>query len=514
MAWAATLPALPLLLAAGPAAAAEWWIDQAAVAGGDGSPARPFRTINDVKAVLRTGDTVLIKSGTYHETVDFWHVPAGTGGRTTIRAAAGEHPIVDGDGTDSFVLQAGESPNLTFQDLTIRNGGTGISFYQTDGGQVIGCVTEATGGSVSFYFSSHGYVADSTLEGSVSGKASDGTILENNEIYGSAAEGITLHADSKNCRYSHNVVHDNTSVNIYLDSISNTVVDGNLVYMTLPTTKETVGIMLADESYANVTSPKLANLTITNNLVFDNESGIRFWDGDFPGQSALVNVLIAHNTVLDNATTAIKWDAGPHQNARVSNNIFAGQTGKQLLLLQANSTTGITLDHNLWFLGGVDEPFLWGSRVYDHAAWIAATSQGAGDVLGEPQLAGAWGLPATNLKPTAGSPAVDRGAALAEVTTDFAGAPRPAGTAPDLGAFELGAATPDGGSIAPPADATADAVSLRDAAPDAGAPVDGAATETKAKGCGCRVDRSAPPPLLLWLFLLGGALRLAARRGP
>ncbi|MCK5797824.1 MAG: hypothetical protein KAI47_11600 [Deltaproteobacteria bacterium] len=49
-------------------------------------------------------------------------------------------------------------------------------------------------GSVAFYFASHGHVQGSKLEGSLSGKNSDGTVVEDNEIYGSGADGITLHA--------------------------------------------------------------------------------------------------------------------------------------------------------------------------------------------------------------------------------------------------------------------------------------------------------------------------------
>ena len=479
---------LVMALVAAATQAAEWWVDQAAAAGGDGSQARPFHTINNAKAVLSTGDTVFIKGGTYHETVDFWHVPAGSGSRTTVRAAPGEQPIIDGGQTSDFVLQAGETPNMTFQELVIRNGATAINFYQADGGEVIGCTTQGTGEAVSFYFASHGHVASCTLEGSVAGKASDGTVLENNEIYGSGAEGITLHADSKNCRYSHNVVHDNTSVNIYLDSISYTVVDANLVYMTLPTSTQTIGIMLADEAYANVTSPKLTDITITNNVVINNESGIRFWDGNFPGQSALRNVVIANNTVLDNATTAIKWDSGPHQNTRVANNILAGHSAGQRLLLQANSTGGVALDHNLWLLDGVAQPFLWGAASYDHAGWVSATAQGAGDVLGDPLLVGTWGLPVANLKLSSASPAIDTGAALSQASTDFEGASRPLGVGIDIGAFELGGSAPDGGM---PVAGTG-----RNAAA-------GGNSSGKSSGCGCHLGGQGTTNATIGLAVLG-----------
>jgi MYXO-CTERM domain-containing protein len=437
--------ALCVLLCGANASAADWWVDAAAAASGDGSEANPFRTINEAKSVLETGDTIWVLDGVYEETVDFWHVPDGTGGRTTLRAAPGAHPVVDGGGTDGFVLQAGETPDMTFQGLTVRNGDVGIEFYQADGGQVIECTTEATGGSVAFYYASQGLVSGSKLEGSVSGKGSDGTVIEDNEIFGSGAEGITLHADSKNCRYSRNVVHDNTSVNIYLDSISNTIVDANLVYMTLPTSATTIGIMLADESYSNVTAPVLENITITNNVIIDNESGIRFWDGHFPGQSALRNVTIANNTVINSETSAIKWDAGPHQGTVVQNNIFAGESGKQQLLLQANSVDGISLDHNLWYLPNVSNPFLWDTTTYDHAGWSAATGHGSGDVVENPELVGPWTRPVANLEPSDGAPTIDTGASLS-VDHDHYGRPRPAGGGYDIGAFEYGAPGGGGGS--------------------------------------------------------------------
>jgi len=496
------------------ARAAEWWVDQAAPAGGDGSMAQPFQTLNEAKAALQTGDTIWMRDGVYQETVDFWHVPDGTAGRTYVRAAPGHSPVIDGGGTSNFVLQAGETPKMTFEGLTVRNGGSAFHFYYADEGEVIDCTTENVGGAVSFYFASFGYVSGSKLEGSVSGKGSDGTVIEDNEIYGSDAEGITLHADSKNCRYSRNVVHDNYSVNIYLDAISNTVVDANLVYMSDPSAGPTVGIMLADEAYQNVTAPVLQNITIINNLVIGNESGIRFWDGNFPGQSALRNVLIANNTVVNNQTSALKWDAGPHQGTVVRNNIFAAEAGAGLLMLQANSLDGVSLDHNLWYLPDVSEPFLWGNTVYDHAGWVAATGHGAGDVSADPSFAGAWSLPADNLRLDESSPAVDVGAEQPEVDHDFAGAARPFGAALDLGAFEWGASAPGGGGAGGGGVGGGDGAAGGSSSSGNGGGGGGAAAAAGGEddgGCSCRLVRSSGAGAG-WLSL--GLLGLLLRRRP
>ena len=511
-----TTLAVGLLLAGGHARAAQWWVEQAADTGGNGSQERPFRTLNEARDVVQTGDTVWVRDGTYEETVDFWHVPEGSGARTTIAAEPGHAPVIDGGGASGFVIQAGETPNMTFRGLTVRNGDTAFSFYYSDGGEVIDCTTEAVGGAISFYHASQGYVSGSKLEGSVAGKESEGTIIEDNEIFGSRAEGITLHADSRNCRYSRNVVHDNTSVNIYLDSISHTLVESNLVFMSETSSETTVGIMLADESYENVTAPVLTDITIINNVVINNESGIRFWDGHFAGESAMRNVVIANNTVINNRTTAIKWDAGPH-DAVVRNNIFAAVAGAELLLLQANSTAGVSLDHNLWYLPDVESPFLWDGTTYDHAGWANATGHGEGDVNAAPDFVGPWTLPVENLQLEAGSPAVDSGTAVPEVTDDFSGGERPSGSSHDLGAFEYGAEPAEGrGPGAAGGPATDRATGGADSSSGSGGrdAHDAKGDDDGERGCGCRVlprrgGRRAAPA---WVAFALGLLCLRRRR--
>ncbi|MCP4678865.1 MAG: right-handed parallel beta-helix repeat-containing protein [Deltaproteobacteria bacterium] len=459
-------------LTAGYSLAAELYVDQSAAGGGDGSQASPFQTINEVKSVLRTGDTVWILDGVYNETVDFWRVSAGTDGRTFIRAAPGHTPIIDGGGGSGFVFQAGETHRMTFQGLTVRNSqGSAFHFYHADEGEVIECKSENTGNGVAFYFSSQGYVSGSDLYGGVSGKESDGTVIKECRIHHSQGEGITLHADSKNLQYLNNVVYDNHSVNIYIDSASNVVVDGNLVFMTEDPPEELAGIQLADESYNNVTSPVMNNITITNNILVNNYYGIVFWRGHFPGESGMKNVLIANNTVVNNKRLGIVWDEGPH-DAVIQNNIFAAESGD--LLMVAKSTEGVSLDHNLWYLPGASEPINWGGgQTFDHTGWVAASGQGDGDVLTDPAFEGPGDLNAASYKLTEGSPAIDMGVVIDGLDIDFERALRPVGSGYDLGAYEYGAPpNPDGGLPSIP-DAGADADSDSDGDTDSDVDTDG-----------------------------------------
>ncbi len=120
-----------------PAMAADWYVDAAAAAGGSGSMAEPFQTINASLAHLKRGDTVWLATGTYDEVVDIANL-SGTG-TTTFRALAGASPIVDGtsgSASAGFVIQT-SVPDVTFQDLTIQNamgGALGIQFYRADAG--------------------------------------------------------------------------------------------------------------------------------------------------------------------------------------------------------------------------------------------------------------------------------------------------------------------------------------------------------------------------------------------
>jgi len=506
------LVVLPLLLVPALASATQWTVDATAAAGGNGSSAKPFKTLNQVLAVLSTGDTVVVSAGTYNETVSFWQIQAGSGGWTTIKAAPGASPVIDGGGGAGFVLQAGETAKMAFEGLTIRNGtGAGILFHKAHDGKVVNCTTKNVESGVVFYYSNNGEVTGCDLEGGVSGKATDGTVVKESQIHGSTGNGIYLHADSKNCKYVNNVVYDNTPNNIYIDTSSNMTVDRNLIYFTGTPPAEHAGIQMADETYDNVTVPRLDTITITNNVLIHNRHGILFWQGDYPGQSGMKNVRITNNTVLNSVEAALIWDAGPH-SATVQNNIFADDgTGSASLLLLAKSTTGVTLDHNLWNMPWVPDFIQWGGSAMTHYAWTQATSQGTGDVLADPKLAG-WTPPASSARPQSGSAAIDNGVALTFVTHDFDGTARPVGSAYDIGAFEVSSVvTPDGaplvdGASAGDASPTADGSTTTDLGS-----VDGPSGGGDDSGCGCRTANRAPQGSVVSLLLGLIALTAIAR---
>jgi hypothetical protein len=446
------------------ALAADWYVAAAAAAGGNGSQANPFRTINAALGGLSRGDTVWIAGGTYVEVVDVTNLP-GTG-TTTLRAMPGATPVIDGmSGSQSagYVVQT-SVPDTTFQGLTIQNGlggALGIQFYYADGGQVIDCVTKnMSANAITFYYSNQGTVSGCTCQGNIAGRKTTGTVVTNNEVYGATAEGIGLYDGSTECTVAHNIIHDNYSVNLYLDSISHSTFDGNLIYES-SSANDLEGIEISDEYYSDLSAPVNSYNTIINNVIVGHNLGIVFWlSGEWPtqalnDQSGLRYDVISNNTVVDNGGS-LKWDASPaHVGTTIENNVFAAAAGTAPInLLQANGAGGITLGHNLWFAPDLTQPFLWVGAQSNHAGFVTASGQGAGDVLADPLFVGPWSVPpATGLELTMPSPAVGAGVSLTAVSHDFLGAPRPA-TGVDIGAFQYGATAPADSGVGPAGDAS------------------------------------------------------------
>jgi hypothetical protein len=488
------------LLASSRAFAADWYVDAAAATGGDGSQAKPLQTINSVLAGLNRGDTVWLATGTYDEVVNITTLP-GTG-TTTFRAVAGATPAIDGtsgSASAGYVIQTAVA-DVTFQDLTIQNamnGALGIQFYYADGGQVIDCVTKnMSSNAVTFYYSNQGTVSGSTCQGNIAGRKTSGTVVENNEVYGSSAEGVGLYDGSINCTVAHNVIHDNFSVNLYLDSISHSTFDGNLIYETNPS-NDLEGIEISDEGhYSDLTAPVNSYNTIINNVVVGHNLGIVFWySGEWATQalndeSGLRYDVISNNTLVNNGGS-LKWDASPaHVGTTIENNLFVAAAGTSpIYLLQAKSAGGITLDHNLWFAPDLPQAFLWLGNQTDHAGFVTASGEGSGDVLTDPLLVGPLAVPpATNLELTMTSPAVGAGIPLATVTHDFLSAPRPA-TGVDMGAFQYGSKPPGDASVGPPGEGGVEPTEDGGAEP----PADGGAVASRGGGGTTDNDASSNP---------------------
>ncbi len=107
--------AVCLAASAQPAAAASYVVAPTGSDSAHGGPGAPFRTISRGAAVARAGDTVTVRAGRYAETVAI----TGQNRGVEFRAAAGERPVVDGEGVRAHGFSNNGADDLTIAGFEV-----------------------------------------------------------------------------------------------------------------------------------------------------------------------------------------------------------------------------------------------------------------------------------------------------------------------------------------------------------------------------------------------------------
>jgi parallel beta-helix repeat protein len=261
-------------------------------------------------------------------------------------------------------------------------------------------------------------LADGWDQGIASGRASNVTI-SNNHVYQNYGEGIDFIL-TKGGVASGNKVYDNYSVNLYLDNATDITVERNHIYTTNNTNfyrdgKPASGIQAANEYY-DFSNP-VNNIKIRNNIVIGGITGFAYFSNYGKG-GGLKNFVIANNTFYKatRAILLIHSDPG-HTNNLIANNIFY-QTDN-VAMTEIPAKTGLGFQNNSWYGGS------------------AGIAGGTGDVTANPLLVNLGTTVATDYKLQLGSPAIEAGTTLTQVTNDYAGSSRPLGLKYDIGAYEF-----------------------------------------------------------------------------
>jgi hypothetical protein len=171
-----------------------------ATTGNDSNPGTqtaPFKTIQRAAIVANPGDTVLVRAGTYSESVD---IPkSGVSGQPiTIKAYPGESPIMDGTNTLWAAFQCNTRSYIVIDGLEIRNYAYGI--YLVNNANY--CIVR----NCNLH---HCTTSNLLLRGA------DYFLVENNEIHHCNTTGSETNWRDTTGNfaefgvYSHNVVHDN-----------------------------------------------------------------------------------------------------------------------------------------------------------------------------------------------------------------------------------------------------------------------------------------------------------------
>jgi parallel beta-helix repeat protein len=344
-----------------------------------GGQSQPFRTIKKGVSVLKAGDTLYLRQGTYNESIEpaAMQIPSGTSwtNAITIAGYSGEMAIITSINIqDNFDLSV--AAFLIFNNLKMSN-------YRVAGS------------------SHHIRLIDSEVDGK-------GQVGSNNLVM--IIEGTTNHEVIR-CR-----VHgaEPGAYGFYIKA-QNMLIEGNEIY-----NNGGYGIHLYASGHNDVN-----NNIVRNNIIYGNG----FSDG--PRGLSVGAVIIAsgnnnqfyNNIVYSNTGTAVSvaYTNGGTNN-QIYNNTVYGNTG---IGIEINTSAPQTVVRNNIVYGN-------GNVIVD---WGATGTVQSSNLTTNPQFVNAS---AHDFSLQAGSQAIDAGVAISAVTTDIQGVARPKGTSYDIGAYEYG----------------------------------------------------------------------------
>jgi hypothetical protein len=292
-----------------------------------------------------------------------------------------------------------------------------------------------------------------------------------------SADGVTPHIVSGNV-VRNNIIYDNFSVNLYFCSTAGILVDQSFVFThPLDPSQTFPGLFAINAGYAQDLARRLVpinaglgdepgsafdgkahlqDIQLTNSIFAGGKRQYLDWDdGTKDGGHGLKNVLIANNTFVA-ASQAVpdgsrgyglytKPNAGKSTNSFVENNLVASIDSTDLFvrddLTGSGATAGITLDYNLYSGPGA---FSVSSSAAALSGWRSAYpgwdthSLNADAMIQNPaefsqtraqKRVYDW----SQAMPKVGSPSINAGTSLQQISTDFTGAARKNGSR-DVGA--------------------------------------------------------------------------------
>jgi hypothetical protein len=439
-----SLVAAAALLSAAPAEATEWFV--AAGASGTGTSSAPFGRIQDALNVAQPGDTITVGPGTYSEALRTMRGgvmgqtirlrtsgPRGsavvtTGAATVLRVT---HPfveveglVIDGQfGLFDTVLVSSAAESFTLRNVEVRRSTKDLIDMAGPINVLIdNCLIHSALNAAGGRTDAHGIAA---------GPARNLTIRAT-EIHTFSGDGFQIDPGRSAPGW--------TGVTIERSRIW-------LAPLPAPTNGFAAGVVPGENAVDTKTNPAYGRATITirdtiasgfrNGLITNMAAfnlkenieatldGITVYDSEIafrnrgPGVNGGARVTVK-NAVVYNTLTAFRYE----DNIELLNvwNSTIGANVTRAFQAASSSSTGLNV-RNLLVLGALP----------------SVATDPSNRAVGAESFVNAA---VHNYMPAPGSPAIDAGAAIPQVTADRAGTARPQGKAYDIGAYETAASTP------------------------------------------------------------------------
>ncbi len=431
-----------------------------------------FTTIQAALDAAGPGDTVEVceAGGPYFEKITFPASGSLVGGFISLRACAGERPVLDGTAVaGSDMVRIENRSFVRIEGFEIRNN---LGVNDGSGVRVIGAGSHIEILDNQIHDMRGQHAMGITVYGTEPQPISD-LLIDGNEIYDCepfSSEALVVNANVTDFVVSNNLVRDvnnigidfiggETDINpdpslvarngvcsgntvlrarapgegyaggIYVDGGRDLVIERNRV------AECDLGIEIGAENAGTVTT----NVLVRDNFVHANEKVGIVFGGYSAGVGRVRESAITNNTTYGNDTLGVGFGELWIQyadNNQVRNNLFVG-SGAVPLTYSETGNSANTLDYNLWHVTGGAAEWVWRNVSYaSYGAFQAGSGSDANGLMADPLLVD----PANgdlHLEP--GSPAINRGDpafAVAAGELDFDSGERLNGARVDIGADE------------------------------------------------------------------------------
>lgn len=417
-----TLLSGSLLAATG--AAASFYVAPNGNDGGSGTAALPWKTIQHAVENIGPGDIIVVRAGTYAG-VRIENSGLPTAGKT-LRADTGAKVILNAPGPK----------NRHNSILEVENFSATVSYWTIDGFEIENSPKYGVDVRVTESITVQNCIVhDSALTG-IFDAFSNHPLIQNNISYNNHEHGI-YHSNSGDYpTIRGNQIHHNYAAGIHMNGDISQGGDGIISFATV---EKNVIWENGLGGGSGINCDGVDNSIFRNNLLYSNHaSGISLYAIDAAHGSS--NNQVFNNTIVMASdgrwTINIPKSSGgkksPTGNQVLNNILWESNTARGSILTYATAVAGFKSDHNIvvnrFSASG-------GNTNISLASWQQKTGQDLHSIVSDP--AALFVNAASNdyhLK--AGSPAVNAGATLPQVTDDLAGVKRPLGGLYDIGCYE------------------------------------------------------------------------------